>query len=383
MTSRTLHQSPKRRVRRAFAFLSAATLALCMTACGSDETEGGSASASSKAEADTVLPLPDLSGQQIVITLLGGGSWADALEKDVIKPFEELTGADVVTNNNCCDNFETAVGEGQFIGDLAMGNDYGPVQAWSDAGLLTADPRFVEIGEARGIDPSLYQDDIVSVYAYGYVLAWNTDVAGDSHPTNWSEFFDTDEFTGTRGLFSLPIGDLEIASLAHGADPVNLYPLDIDESIAAIGELRDAAKINFWEGGADLQAQLGSGELAYSLAFSNRILQSKAEGLPVDMTTDNALIATGGVGIPKTAKNVDGAMAFVDFYLTPEVQAAMARDAGVAPAYSDAVELLPEDLQADQVTSPEAMETAIIMDNAWWAENFPTAAQDFSSFLAQ
>ena len=213
--------------RRLLVAAGVSALAVSAAACG----DGGSTTSVDPDKVDTVLELPDLEGEEVVVTLLGGGSYAEALERNVIKPFEERTGASVTVNTNCCDNFETAVEQGQFIGDLTMGNDYGPEQAWSEAGLLTSDPRLAEIGEARGIDPSLYQEDLVAVYFYAYVLAWNTEHA-DDHPANWEEFFDTDRFTGTRGLFSLPFGDLEIAALADGASADDLFPVDIDSSIA-------------------------------------------------------------------------------------------------------------------------------------------------------
>lgn len=365
-----------RRLRR-LAMVGVTALALMTAACGND-----TATSVDPDDVDTVFDLPDLKGEEVVVTLLGGGSYLEALEKNVIKPFEQATGASVTLNTNCCDNFETAVEQGQFIGDLTMGNDYGPEQAWSEAGLLTADPRLAEIGKARGVDPALYQKDLVAVYFYAYVLAWNTK-NDDNHPTTWAEFFDTEKFDGTRGLFSLPFGDLEIAALADGVDQANLFPIDIDASIAKIDRLREDVKVNFWEGGADLQNQLGSGEIDYSLAFSNRVLQGKQDGLPIDMTTNQSLLVAGGAAIPKTAKNVDGAVALIDFYMSPEVQAAMAEDAGLAPAYPDAVELMPEELQKVQVTSEEALKSAIIVDNAWWLANTEAAVQAFNKALAK
>lgn len=380
MNSTTVSRAAGRARRlRLLTLVGAVVCAVIVGGCGS---EGNNASPASHSKAETVLPLPDLKGKEVVVTLLGGGAYLDALKKNVFGPFEKLTGARITVNTNCCDNFETAVKQGQFIGDLTMGNDYGPEQAWSEAGLLTADSRLAEIGKARGVDPTLYQKDLVAVYFYAYVLAWNTKYK-DSHPANWSEFFDTNKFKETRGLFNLPFGDLEIAALADGATSDTVFPVDIDKSIAKVGQLRDGARINFWEGGADLINQLGSGEIAYSLGFSNRILQAKNDGLPVDMTTNQSLLVAGGAAIPKTAKNVDGAVALIDFYMSPKVQAAMATDAALAPAYPAAVELLPEELQKQQVTSEEALRSAILVDNGWWLKNTDTAVQAFNKFLAK
>ena len=113
------------------------------------------------------------------------------------------------------------------------------------------------------------------------------------------------------------------------------------------------------------------------------MIEGKQDGLPIDMTSNQSLLVAGGAAIPKTAKNVDGAVALIDFYLSPEVQAAMAEDAGLAPAYPEAVELLPAELQELQVTSKEALESAILVDNAWWLENTEAAVQAFNEALAK
>jgi len=152
-------------------------LLLLTLACGgSTPSTSGTSSATG-----TILKLPSLTGQTIVVSLLGGGSYAAALQKDVFTPFMSATGANVVVNTNCCDAFVTQVSAGQFAGDLTMGSDYGPMQAWSKQGLLHSDNRISQIAKARGIQSAWYQSDLVAVDFYAWVLAWNTKNASD-HP---------------------------------------------------------------------------------------------------------------------------------------------------------------------------------------------------------
>lgn len=373
--------------------LAIASVAACFvaTACGSASSSSkrttgsgsgsGSKSAGTVSGVHTVLPLPKLTGQKVVVSLLGGGSYEQALDKDVFKPFEDATGAQVVVDDTCCDKLEPAVRAGQFVGDLVLGQDYGPDLTYSKEGLLTADPRFAEIGKARGIQSGFYQKDLVATDFYAYVLAWNTKY-NSHHPTTWAQFFDTKDFTGTRGLFNLPASDLEIAELASGTPPSSVYPINIDNALHKLTELRKGAKVDFWTGGADLQNKLGSGEIAYSLAFSNRIIQGAASGLPLAMTTNQELLVASGACIPKTAHNVNGAIALLDFYLQPSVQAAFAKDGALAPAYASASDLLPPNVRSVQVTAKQNTGSALIVSNSWWAQNNDVATRKFNAWLA-
>lgn len=364
------------RAPRGWHVLASVTLIAALSGCGSS----AEAPAEPAGKVETVLTTPDLKGQEIVVNTYGG-AWADALKQEVVEPFEAATGAKVTLTTNCCDSFETQVKADQFAGDIVMGNDYGYTQSWGDKGLLKSDPRLSQIAKARGIDPKLYQDDVLTVGYYANVLAWNTKHK-DNHPTSWAEFFDTKKFPGTRGLQKYAVGDMEVATMGSGTPAADVYPIDIDKALATLTALRQETKVNFWGNGADAINQLSTGELDYSLMFSNRVLLAIKEGLPIDMTFNQAVAVGTGAAIPTNAKNIEGAVAFLDFFLQPDIQAAWAQSSGMAPAFPDAVEKVDADLRKYMVTDSSNLSKSVITDNDWWRKNTETAEQKLTNWLS-
>lgn len=354
-----------------------ASLLLAVAGCGSN-TDNADQPPASGGKVDTVLEMPSLEGQEIVVNTFGG-SFGDAVTETIVEPFEAATGAKVTVTTNCCDGFETQVKAGQFAGDVMFGAEYAAMKLYSDDGLLKSEPRLAQIAEARGVDPDLYQDTAIAHHFYGYVLAWNTEHA-DDHPSTWTEFFDTSSYEGTRSLSNYGFGALEIALLSSGVPASDLYPLDVDKGFEALTALLDGSPVQFATDGADSINKLATGEVDYALAFSNRVFAGIQQGLPLDMTMDQALLVADGVGIPATAKNVDGAVAFVDFAMAPSVQAAFAEAGGLAPAYPDAAEMVDPSLQKYMATSPENIDSVIPVDNDWWQENGASAEDRFTQW---
>ncbi|MEV0288903.1 extracellular solute-binding protein [Kribbella sp. NPDC050820] len=323
---------------------------------------------------DTVLGIPNLKGQTVVVGS-AGGSFGDAIKKTVVAPFEEATGAKVVYSDTICASFDKLVKARQFASDVDMCNDYGPMLAQSDAGLLKSDPRLVQIAKARGLQADWYQSDLIANNFYAEALAWNTAKYGNDHPSSWAEFFDTSKFKGPRGLHTSATGDLEIALLASGTTPSSLYPLDVDKAFDVLDALRKNATVHFWRNGADSVNQLSTGEIGYTWTFSNRVASGVKQGLPLDMTFKQALLVGSGAAVSATAKNVDGAIAFIDFYMAPSIQAALTNESGVGPAYPAAAKLVDPSMQKYVPTTPENLSQVIPLNNDYWRKNY-NALQD-------
>jgi len=165
--------------------------------------------------------------------------------------------------------------------------------------------------------------------------------------------------------------------------PSQLYPLDVTKALAGLTQLKSHSKVIFWSGGAEVMNDLGTGEIDYGLAFSNRIIQGRAAGLPLDDTYNQGLLAGTGAAIPKTAKNVDGAVALLDFYLQPKVQAQFAQDGALAPAYASANDQLDAATARLMATSAKNLPLTIPISNDWWAQNFTSANSAFTAWATK
>jgi putative spermidine/putrescine transport system substrate-binding protein len=333
------------------------------------------------AQPTPLLGTPRLDGQTIRVYITGGGSYLDALESLVLEPFQNATGATVETDPTCCDKMQAAMQNGQFIGDMVIGNDRGGDLAYADQGWIVQEPRLLQLEQQRGMPESLQSDAVIPVDLYAWIMASRDKSL--PQPQTWADFWDTQKFPGTRGLFKYPPGTLEAALLADGVPPDQLYPLDLDRAFAKLDQLRNSTKVLFWSGGAQQIQFLVSQETDYSLAFVNRIVQAQNDGTNLDFTFNQGLYAATTAGILKNARNPDGAVALLDFLLTPDVQARFAEATALAPPYPAATRLISPDKQPLMVTSPANFARVVPMSDDYWRVNIAAVIQRYTDWLGQ
>ncbi|SDX04701.1 putative spermidine/putrescine transport system substrate-binding protein [Ruegeria halocynthiae] len=88
-----------------------------------------------------------------------------------------------------------------------------------------------------GIDGALYADEWIAVFTFATVIGWNTDTV-EKAPSNWAEFWDVENFPGARALYNSAQSMLEIALMADGVAPADLYPLDVDRAFEKLEEIK-------------------------------------------------------------------------------------------------------------------------------------------------
>ena len=103
---------------------------------------------------------------------------------------------------------------------------------------------------------------------YANVLAYNTERV-EGYPSSWTDFFNTRKFPGRRGLHKVPSETLEVALLAEGVLPGDLYPLDLNRALGKLDTIMD--QILWWEDAARSQRQIASGEVALISAWNGRV----------------------------------------------------------------------------------------------------------------
>ena len=217
--------------------------------------------------------------------------------------------------------------------------------------------------------------------SYSFVMAYRTDT-DKKVPSTWAEFFDTENFPGKRAVYNYPYGMLEVALIADGVAYEDLYPLDIDRALKKLDTVRD--DLVFWNSGAELQQIMTSGEADFSFAWNNRIANLANAGEPVAIQWSENL-QDGGYHV--TAKNnpqLDETMQLFAKLMDEDVQVQIAEATGYSPSLRSALEAMPEDKQVWYNAYPENQDQAIgSIDLDWWAENFDTAVDKWSSWAGQ
>lgn len=277
--------------------------------------------------------------------------------------------------------------------------DYGKIKAMVEAGAVTWDVVDVEydwalqagkagllepldfaVIDKTKLDPRFVSDFAVGSFYYSFVLGWNPANFADAQPSTLADLFDTAKFPGKRTFYkwSAP-GVIEAALLADGVAPDALYPLDLDRAFKKLDTIK--ADIIWWEGGAQSQQLLASGEAPIGFFWNGRISALQSDGMEVGVSWDQNITAADALVVPKGAKNKDAAMKFIAEATSAEGQAAFAAVTGYAPINLGSADLMDPAVRA---TLPDA-QTAVQVnaDMAYWAEHRDEIGNRWYAWQAQ
>lgn len=320
-----------------------------------------------------------LEGQQVVLYTFGGTQLAVTKEL-VIEPFEKETGAKVVIDDSCCTKLQAAIESGEFIGDVVVGLSRGRMLSMNERGFFLSDARLEKI--ARDLGSPFPSASMMILHKFALVIA-----AKDNSvplPKNWAEFWDVKKFPGTRALVrSDPWVQLEAALLADGVAPDKLYPLDVERAFTKLNELKKSTKIVFNASGADQINNLGTGEVTYGITYSNRAYLAKRDKIAINFDYSDGFLQGNGGAILKGARNIDGAVAFLEYHMRPEVLARFAERTGMAPVYPQSSSLIAKDVQAILPTSPDNAAKQHELDDEFWQKNLEQINRRWVEWLAQ
>jgi putative spermidine/putrescine transport system substrate-binding protein len=330
---------------------------------------------------DGVAETQSLSGQTMRLYTYGG-TYLDALREIVIKPFESETGVKVTVDDSCCTKIGAAMAAGEFIGDVVLGEDQGNLLNYQKLGWLVADKRLEEAAAASGASEALRSPRMLLLYIYAYIMAGSDPNA--PMPKSWAEFWDTEKFPGTRGLIrGEPSPQLEAALLAADVPPAMLYPLDVEKAFAELDALRKKTKVLFAATGAEQINFLATGETRYSIVFSNRVVLAANEGIKLGYSYAQSLQMANGGAILKGVKNLEPAVAFLQYHYRPDVLARFAERTGLAPSYAKSAAMVSEARRPLMPTTPENSSSAVLINVEYWGENRDKLHEKWVQWLAQ
>lgn len=337
---------------------------LVLSACGGGASESGG----KKSSNDTL------------VVVDWGGAITDARQKSIFEPFEEEFGVKIqVESPTDYGKFKAMVEGGNVTWDVVNVGSLWAEQA-IDQDLF--EPIDYDIVNKENVIPELAREFYVGAEMYSTAISYSTEqFSEDNHPTTWADFWDVEKYPGARGLWKMPYEAMEVALLADGVKPEELYPLDIDRAFESLDKLKAKTEIVWWDAGAQPVELLSSGTVTVSTAWSGRITTAKNEGAPVDLDYNQALLNSESWAVPKGAKNKELAMQFINFATKAEVQAEFAKSIDYSPVNEKAIELLPEDVQNRLGQSPELADKQVLVNEEFWAENFDEVNERFQEWL--
>ena len=273
-----------------------------------------------------------------------GGAYQDAQRTVIFTPFAEAEGV-------------------KFLEDTYLGG-YAQFQAMLDTGLIPWDVVQLETAElTRGCEegvfvsldyskidkskfvPGFATECGVGTVTFSVLIGYNTEKV-TTEPTKLTDFWDTSRWPGKRGMRKGPKLNLELALMADGVAPKDVYkvlntPAGVDRAFAKLDQIKP--HVQWWESGAQAPDWLMAGDVELSIAYNGRIDTAKKEGLPLEMIWDGTVYGADRWAILKGGEHVDVAYKFVKFATDPQRQADFTKFFPYGPTTVEGQKLVPSD----------------------------------------
>jgi putative spermidine/putrescine transport system substrate-binding protein len=227
-------------------------------------------------------------------------------------------------------------------------------------------------------------------------VAWSTAIAFDrqaftkAQPSKIADLLDTQRFPGKRALPNGPRYTLELALLADGVDPNDVYrelgtPEGADRAFKALDKIK--AQILWWDKAEDAIALLMQRKAAMAAGYSGRIFRAAVGARQrVDVLWDGQIYDLDLWAIPKAAANKDDAKRFIAFATEPAQMATQAELIAYGPMRKSAIALVGKhpavgiEMKGYLPTAPDNFRKALRFDEVWWDEHGADLAKRFQAW---
>jgi len=219
--------------------------------------------------------------------------------------------------------------------------------------------------DKSAVAPQFRRDYAAASYVFAGGIAYPTDRKGapGQHPTTWPEFWDAAKIPGRRALLGRIPNTLELALMADGVKPKEVYPCDVERAFKSLDRIRPY--VTHWINQTPQTLSLiQSNETDFSYSFAHRVLDMQKEKIPLGYSFKQNLLGVIWTTIIKGTKNKAAAFKYVEFTMRPERQIAYSNvtaDASPYPALRDKIDPAIRDWVPDPTR-----EDSMVMNPDWW-----------------
>jgi putative spermidine/putrescine transport system substrate-binding protein len=306
-----------------------------------------------------------------------------AVQSAYVQPFTAITGAPVQqeTWEGGIDALRTRAKATDNAWDLVL-LDADELNTGCSEGLLEK-LDWSAIGGKDHYLPLGVSDCGVGALVTNTVLAWDKDKLPIT-PT-WTDFWDVAKYPGKRGLRKGVRGNLEIALLADGVAPADVYKMlatndGVDRAFRKLDQLKPY--IEWWSTGTEASHLLSSGDVLMTSASSGQIVTAANKdhrGFGVQFA--NGLYEVEYWGIMKGAPDLRLAQQFLYLIGMPAVELRLLKDSGESALAKGLNEGLAQDLLATSPGSPANMNAGLRVDAGFWHDNLAKLKPRFEAWL--
>lgn len=332
-----------------------ATAALVLSGCGGGgEVSGG--------------------GSQLTFASYGS-EYQDAQNDSLLTPWAEEAGV-TVTNDSPTSYPRIAqmVDAGQVTWDVVDTEPFYPV---ANCGTYVEELDFSNIDTSQ-FPEGTWSDCSIPFAQYATIMVYDAEQFTQA-PQDFEAFFDVENYPGTRLVPNWAGGGaLEVALLADGVAPEELYPLDLDRAFAKLDTIRD--HLQFWDTSSESQQALEDGTVDLALVWSGRAYEAELNGSTFEPVWQDALLAWASLSIIKDSPNLEAAQSLIEYAAQAEPQARFAERQPYSPANLEAQPELDEVQEKYNVAAPDVQDQAIVTDVQYWADHNDEANEAWTAW---
>jgi putative spermidine/putrescine transport system substrate-binding protein len=315
-----------------------------------------------------------------------GGAYQDAQREVFFRPFMAAANARMLEET-------WDGGIGVLRAKIQSGaNNWDLVQVESEELAIGADEGLFEkldwdaIGGRTNYIPQAVNDFGVGAILYSFVLAHDK-ARTPTAPAGWADFFDRQKFPGKRGLRKGPKTTLEIALLADGVAPEQVYrTLGTEAGVTRAFAKLDTIKSDlvWWERGSQPAQWLASGEVVLTNAYNGRISAANAnDGKDFGITWAQNLYTLDSWVIMKGSPNRARALDFLKFVGEAKNQAGLPPRIPYGVTATAANALLPANVLPDLPTASQNIASALQIDDKFWLDRLDRLNQRFTNWVSR
>ncbi|MGB2815608.1 MAG: ABC transporter substrate-binding protein [Burkholderiaceae bacterium] len=315
-----------------------------------------------------------------------GGAYQDAQKEVYFKPFMEKTGTKMVDESwdggigvlrakmqGGANNWDVVQVESE---ELALGCEEGLFEKidWSKLG-----------GKDKFLKDAVSDCGVGSI-VYNFVLGYDGDKIKTA-PTGWADFWDVKQFPGKRALRKGPKTNLEIALIADGVAPADVYkvlstPAGVDRAFNKLSQLKPY--LIWWEKGSQPPQMLASGEAVMVSAYNGRIAAAnKTDKKNFKMVWKGSLYTIDSWVVMKGSPNKANAEKFLAFASDPQNQKNLPPHIPYGVTNVASTALVDKAVLPDLPTNPANLNASVYINDKFWLENLDKLNQRFNAWLAK
>jgi putative spermidine/putrescine transport system substrate-binding protein len=324
--------------------------------------------------------LPCLAAGDLTVISFGRADRA-ALVEAYVNPFAKSTGIDVhsLSYDGQITELTDMVRAGAPTWDVMQVESRTLAQGCQQGLFEKLDP--ARLPRADGLIAGTLSECGVGIFAWAQALVYSDQLT--EAPRSWADFWDVHKFPGKRGLRRSAKYTLEIALLADGVAPKDVYRTLATEAGVrrAFHKLDQISKETiWWEAAAQPAALMAAGWVKMSSAYSLWFDPEQERSRHTHVVWRQSLYDIDSWAIPKGTPKRDDAYRFIAFASTPEQQKVLSEHLTYGPVSRRAFELLPARLADALPSSPPNLADALRIDTAFWIEHGDALERRFNAW---